>query len=71
MIITKMNYKWVKLPVLVLPEEIAGYLSESDLFLPYKSYPGRKEYVLKKLIRGELGIWCGYRIVVKQKKATK
>jgi hypothetical protein len=55
--------KWNKLPILELPKAIVSALEDSECFYPFCQYKGKPEFVLKRLLPGEVGICNGYRII--------
>lgn len=60
-----MKYEWIKYPILVLPPEVADVVAKSDLFIKNYYYPRRSIKWFEKHIKdGEIGIYCGYRIVL-------
>ena len=64
---------WPNYPIATLPKRLALYLADEDLFIKYSCYQGKgdsfeetTQWVTVRLIKGEIGIFLGYRIIIKE-----
>jgi len=66
-------FDWINYPIAMLPKRLALYIADQELFIKNSCYPGKGDsfeettrWVAERLIEGELGIFLGYRIIVKE-----